>query len=103
MNLATLDQAFGITFLLMGLVSFISMTVIAARLKHYETSAVRNYYITQLAIAVFFILMLAPALGFAYKGLSFTAGCTMVMAGICAFGLTRLTNRARQILIQRYA
>lgn len=102
MELSTLDQLFATTFLVMGLISAAVMIVLSTRLQNYDTHAVRNCYITQIAIAAFFVLMLAPAAGFAFKGLTLTAASTMAMAGVCAFGLTRLSNRARQILMQRY-
>ncbi len=103
MNLTTLDTGMAITFIVMGLISVVAMAVMSMQMKNYETASIQNCYISQLAIAVFFVMMLIPAVGFAYKGLSYTAGATMVMAGITAFGLTRLSNRAQQLLSQRYA
>lgn len=102
MELSTLNYGFGITFFVMGLVSVIGMHVLASRLRNYDNHAIANCVISQPAIIVFFVLMMLPALGFAYKDMAFTAACVMLMAGVCAYGLTKLSNRARQILSQRY-
>lgn len=99
-----IDTIFASGFALVTLTAFISMSIMTTRLPLIqERQVLINSILSNKAIAVFFALMIVPAVSFSAKGLPMAGAATMVLAGVAAMCMTRLSNRARLILAQRYA
>jgi len=97
------DTLFASLFAVATVASFVLLTVMTANLPLIQDRhQMLNSIISGRAILIFFVLMFIPAVYFSLKGLNLTAGATMIMAGIAAMCMTRLSNRARIIARQRH-
>lgn len=100
--MSSVDALLASLFFVLTVAAVVSLTVYTVKLTREQNySMLYNSMISKEAIALFFLLLLAPASYFMLNDMFLSAGSLTFMAGCVAFAMDRLTLRAEKILRQR--